>query len=75
MEIYFGKALVPKVCVDGVWHSVEYEGLPLICFKCGKFGHRDCHITSEKSSDVARLSETAGGNAGSQSWCCRRNCG
>lgn len=29
----FGKALVPKVCVDGVWHSVEYEGLPLMLWK------------------------------------------
>ncbi|KAE8705252.1 hypothetical protein F3Y22_tig00110429pilonHSYRG00369 [Hibiscus syriacus] len=42
VEIDFGKAVVPKIEVDGRWYSVEYEGLPMICFHCGKFGHRDC---------------------------------
>ncbi|GER29395.1 B12 binding domain containing protein, partial [Striga asiatica] len=36
VEIDFGKALVPKVCVDGVWHSVEArsytEVLPAGCW-------------------------------------------
>ncbi|XP_039015574.1 uncharacterized protein LOC120145953 [Hibiscus syriacus] len=51
VEVDFGKSLVPKIEVDNRWY---YEGLPLICFGCGKFGHRDC------SSIVALASAEAG---------------
>lgn len=30
VEINFDKPLVPKICVDGDWKKVEYEGLPHI---------------------------------------------
>ncbi|KAI9111336.1 hypothetical protein K1719_017026 [Acacia pycnantha] len=33
------QALVPWIKVDGKAYVVEYEGLPLICFSCGKYGH------------------------------------
>ncbi|KAI9100091.1 hypothetical protein K1719_024309 [Acacia pycnantha] len=33
------KPLVPWILVDGNRHGVEYEGLPLICFECGLYGH------------------------------------
>ncbi|KAI9112897.1 hypothetical protein K1719_016011 [Acacia pycnantha] len=33
------QALVPWIKVDGKTYGVEYEGLPLICFSCGKYGH------------------------------------
>lgn len=36
----FSKALVPKVFFEGRWLSVEYEGLKLICFRCGRAGIR-----------------------------------
>lgn len=40
MEVDLSKALLPVVRVRTTWYKVEYEGLPLICFECGKFGHR-----------------------------------
>ncbi|KAL4279049.1 hypothetical protein GQ457_03G029200 [Hibiscus cannabinus] len=33
------KPLVSGIIIDGYRQDVEYEGLPNICFKCGKFGH------------------------------------
>ncbi|KAI9118879.1 hypothetical protein K1719_010324 [Acacia pycnantha] len=33
------KPLVPSIKVDGKSYGVEYEGLPHICFTCGKHGH------------------------------------
>ncbi|KAI9112960.1 hypothetical protein K1719_016074 [Acacia pycnantha] len=33
------KPLIPWIKVDGKIYGVEYEGLPLICFSCGKYGH------------------------------------
>ena len=32
--------LVPKIQVDDHLIYVEYEGLPLICFHCGRYGHQ-----------------------------------
>ncbi|KAI9094458.1 hypothetical protein K1719_026683 [Acacia pycnantha] len=31
--------LIPWIKVDGKLYCVEYEGLPHICFECGKYGH------------------------------------
>ncbi|KAI9079071.1 hypothetical protein K1719_038979 [Acacia pycnantha] len=33
------KPLTSKIQVDGELIFVEYEGLPSICFECGKYGH------------------------------------
>ncbi|KAL4348042.1 hypothetical protein GQ457_17G005950 [Hibiscus cannabinus] len=33
------KPLVPGILVDGVFQKVEYEGLPMICYSCGRYGH------------------------------------
>lgn len=40
VEVDLRKALLPIVRVRKTWYKVEYEGLPLICFECGRFGHR-----------------------------------
>ncbi|KAI9124904.1 hypothetical protein K1719_004231 [Acacia pycnantha] len=31
--------LIPRIKVDGKFYGIEYEGLPHICFTCGKYGH------------------------------------
>lgn len=33
------KPLVPWIKVHRQTYGVEYEGLPIICFECGKHGH------------------------------------
>ncbi|KAI9072252.1 hypothetical protein K1719_045780 [Acacia pycnantha] len=33
------KPLISKIMVDGELIFVEYEGLPSICYECGKYGH------------------------------------
>ncbi|KAI9107936.1 hypothetical protein K1719_020809 [Acacia pycnantha] len=35
------KPLISKIQVDGEILFVEYEGLPIICFGCGRYGHRE----------------------------------
>lgn len=40
VEVDLRKTLVPKVRIRKKEYPVEYEGLPLICFECGRFGHR-----------------------------------
>lgn len=38
-EINLKQKLVPYVSVRGRDHQVEYEGLHLVCFGCGRYGH------------------------------------
>ncbi|KAL4367294.1 hypothetical protein GQ457_05G012860 [Hibiscus cannabinus] len=33
------KPLASGIIIDGRRQDIEYEGLPTICFKCGKYGH------------------------------------
>ncbi|KAI9108113.1 hypothetical protein K1719_020986 [Acacia pycnantha] len=33
------QSLTPWIKVDGRTYGVQYEGLPYICFECGKYGH------------------------------------
>ncbi|KAL4297374.1 hypothetical protein GQ457_12G006380 [Hibiscus cannabinus] len=35
------KPLVPGVLIDGIYQRIEYEGLPTICYSCGRYGHTD----------------------------------
>ncbi|MBA0759714.1 hypothetical protein Gotri_022555, partial [Gossypium trilobum] len=34
------KPLVSKMRIDGKVQHVEYESLQLVCFECGRFGHK-----------------------------------
>lgn len=41
MEIDLRKILHSRFELNGRTYSVEYEGLNLICFSCGRYGHRN----------------------------------
>ncbi|GMI74430.1 hypothetical protein HRI_001112300 [Hibiscus trionum] len=40
MVVDLGKPLPSGVMIDGFRQDIEYEGLPMICFACGKYGHQ-----------------------------------
>ncbi|KAL4311843.1 hypothetical protein GQ457_01G028380 [Hibiscus cannabinus] len=39
VTIDLNKPLVSGIVIDGTQQDIEYEGLPDICFSCGKYGH------------------------------------
>ncbi|KAH9666673.1 reverse transcriptase domain-containing protein [Citrus sinensis] len=39
VEICLNKPLVSQFQLNGKIQRIEYQGLPTICFKCGKYGH------------------------------------
>ncbi|KAI9126471.1 hypothetical protein K1719_002067 [Acacia pycnantha] len=48
--------LVPRIMVDGRTYGVEYEGLPLICFECGRYRHvkERCQAGQSHGSEGSR---------------------
>lgn len=43
VEIDLKAPLLPSYCVDGNHLKIEYEGLHMVCFHYGKFGHDEAH--------------------------------
>lgn len=41
VELDLTKPLMPKFIARGIVLSLGYEGLHLICFRCGKYGHKE----------------------------------
>ncbi|KAL4326023.1 hypothetical protein GQ457_11G031720 [Hibiscus cannabinus] len=39
IKINLKKPLVSKITINGQLQFVEYESLPMVCFKCGVYGH------------------------------------
>ncbi|KAL4271374.1 hypothetical protein GQ457_13G004110 [Hibiscus cannabinus] len=39
IKFNLNKPLVSGIVIDGMRQDIEYEGLPSICFTCGKYGH------------------------------------
>lgn len=52
------KPLVSKLQVDGEMIYVEYEGLPTICFHCGKYGHVQDSCPDKPPPEVPPLSRS-----------------
>ncbi|KAF7837882.1 ribonuclease H [Senna tora] len=53
VEINLKKKLIPHVVIRGRCYSVEYEGLHLICFHCGKYGHQKGQCSELKRQDTS----------------------
>lgn len=41
VKVDLQRPLVYKLVLDGITQFVEYEGLPVICYQCGCYGHVD----------------------------------
>ncbi|KAL4277927.1 hypothetical protein GQ457_03G002210 [Hibiscus cannabinus] len=51
--IDLNKPLIPNLIIDGKRQIIEYEGLPMICYSCGTFGHNreSCTEGADGSKD------------------------
>lgn len=71
VEIDLTQPVVGKYCLDDHWFRVEYEGLHLICSKCGCYGHmtRNCiqELAIEPLTDKAHQDGVSGSMAGQES--------
>lgn len=59
IEIDLAKPLIPHIGIFGCQQRVEYEGLHLICFRCGKYGHRAGDCQNSEINKQAQLEKDA----------------
>ncbi|XP_057432499.1 uncharacterized protein LOC130725245 [Lotus japonicus] len=56
-----GKPVVGKICLEDYWYKVEYEGLHVICTKCGCYGHRFRECTNPVTPEPSTMTKPATG--------------
>ncbi|KAF7826344.1 ribonuclease H [Senna tora] len=61
VELDLSKPLLSQYCIHGRQMKIEYEGLHLICFECGVYGHdlENCKIWKEKKEKEKKEKEKA----------------
>ncbi|KAK9205125.1 hypothetical protein WN943_015392 [Citrus x changshan-huyou] len=66
VSISLTRPLVSQFELDGKLQKVEYEGLPVICYKCGRYGHssNNCNEAGNSTSpdDVGHPPQAKPGN-------------
>lgn len=58
VEIDLNSPVLGRVGLHGVWYNIEYEGLHLLCAKCGCYGHLARQCTRERVPKPSTQSET-----------------
>ncbi|KAI5349115.1 hypothetical protein L3X38_002002 [Prunus dulcis] len=53
VELDLTKPLEAFVQINQEWYNIEYEGLPDICYLCGRYGHKREHCEKRNSAPVA----------------------
>ncbi|KAJ4849619.1 hypothetical protein Tsubulata_044565 [Turnera subulata] len=56
VELDLSAPLQTETCVDGVWYSIMYEHIPLVCFECGRAGHAmaSCPSKLQTAPDLSK---------------------
>ena len=57
VNIDLAKPLLSKIWLDGSWQRIEYEGLPQICFSCGRVGHSSVTCPQKRDGSAKREGE------------------
>lgn len=60
VEINLNAPLLPAYTIDGNPLKIEYEGLHLICFKCGRFGHMENHCPRGAAQGIGGVPPPSG---------------
>ena len=62
VEVDLSKPLLSKFRLHGRVWKIQYEGLRLICFKCGKIGHKEENCPLSTTDDSTTGQQPAGPN-------------
>ena len=57
VEIDLTKPVIGKVMLEDDWYKIEYEGLHVICTKCGCYGHRSSECMRPEPMAQAKTAE------------------
>ncbi|KAL4377977.1 hypothetical protein GQ457_02G032980 [Hibiscus cannabinus] len=70
LVVDLNKPLVSYVIIDGIKQKVAYEGLPLICYKCGCYGHAEgaCPLNNRSRVDDSSQQDEQGKDGSAESY-------
>lgn len=54
VRVSLSQPLVAQFNLDGKIQKVEYEGLPIICYQCGKYGHTSITCPAKQAANGVR---------------------
>ncbi|XP_057432639.1 uncharacterized protein LOC130725428 [Lotus japonicus] len=64
VELDLTKPIFGKIMIEDFWYNIEYEGLHIICTKCGCYGHRSRECIKPASVVLkSQLKEGGGGES------------
>lgn len=46
VELDLSLPVIGKLCIEGLWHKIECEGLHIICTRCGCYGNKTRECTT-----------------------------
>ncbi|XP_021823959.1 uncharacterized protein LOC110765193 isoform X1 [Prunus avium] len=54
VELDLTKPLEAFIQINQTWYNIEYEGLPEICFLCGRYGHKreNCEMNKKENCEM-----------------------
>ncbi|XP_057444481.1 uncharacterized protein LOC130736701 [Lotus japonicus] len=61
VELDLSLPVVGKVCLEGYWYKIEYEGLHVICTKYGCYGHRSRECSAQAIAVAPQLEKHGDG--------------
>lgn len=62
VEIDMSQPILPHFILEGESYRIEYEGLHILCFECGKFGHTNVNCPLKVVNEVNSQNEEVKGN-------------
>ena len=45
VQINMTNPLLKRVNIGSFWQDIVYENLPMLCYRCGRIGHREIHCS------------------------------
>lgn len=60
VELDLTKPLEAFTQINQVWYNIEYEGLPDICYLCGRYGHKKENCELKATADTVTVGKAPG---------------
>ena len=58
VQINIANPLPKRVKIGSFWQDIVYENLPMLCYKCGRIGHRELQCPETNTEQTSQLTHS-----------------